>query len=415
MWRGPLEHRQFRLLFCGQAVSAVGDRLVPVALAFAVLDLTGSVRDLGLVLAASAVPLVVFALVGGVWADRLPRQRVMLASDVVRACSQGATAALLIAHTATLGELIALQAVYGAAEAFFEPAAYAVRPQTVPDENLQEANALMGLTVNAADVVGPALAGAFIVTVGAGWGLAVDALSFAISAAFLSRLRLAAIAAPAASGMWRQLREGWHAFRSRTWLWTSVLFFTCWTAFVFSPLQVLGAQISRLYLGGAPAWAAINTAIGAGAVAGALLAMRWRPRHPLRVSFLLGLFTTPVVAVTIALHAPLPLIVVAALLEGVTISVFNTMWFTVQQRRIPAGELSRVTSWDLLGTLALRPVGLALAGPVALAAGLSATLYGTALLDVVLTLAILAVPSVRNLTGDRGGAVEPQAAPVPLA
>jgi MFS family permease len=414
MWRGPLRHRTFRLLFAGQAVSAVGDRLVPVALAFAVLDLTGSVRDLGLVFAASTLPLVAFALLGGVWADRLPRQRVMLASDLVRACSQGATAALLIAGTATLGELIALQAVYGAAEAFFEPAAYAVRPQTVPAENLQEANALMGLTVNAADIAGPALAGVLVLTAGAGWGLAVDAVSFVVSAAFLSRLRLPSVAA-AAGSVWRDLREGWHAFRARTWLWTSVLFFTCWIAFVFSPLQVVGAQISRLYLGGAGAWAAINTAIGVGAVAGAVLAMRWRPRHPLRAAFLIGLVSTPALAVAIALHAPLAVIVAAALLEGVAMSVFNTMWFTAQHRTIPADELSRVTSWDLLGTTALRPVGLALAGPVALAAGLSETLYGAAALGVVLTLAILAVPSVRNLTAGDDYEVEPQTAPVPLA
>jgi MFS family permease len=413
MWRGALRHRPFRLLFGGQAVSAVGDRLVPVALAFAVLDLTGSVRDLGLVLAASTVPLVVFALFGGVWADRLPRQRLMLVSDVVRGCSQGATAALLIAHVATLGELIALQALYGTAEAFFEPAAYAVRPQTVPEDSIQVANALMGLTTNAADVAGPALAGVLVVTAGAGWALAVDAATFAVSAAFLARLRLPSVAAPP-TGIWRDLRAGWQAFRSRTWLWASVLFFTCWTAFVFSPLQVLGAQVSRLYLGGASAWAAINTVIGAGAVAGAVLSMRWRPRHPLRVSFLLAAVSTPSLAVTIGLHAPLALILPAALLEGVTISVFNTMWFTAQQRSIPAAEQSRVTSWDLLGTIAMRPVGLALAGPLAAGWGLSTTLYAAAVLDVVLTVAVLAVPSVRNLPSAGTAELAPEPAVLPL-
>jgi predicted MFS family arabinose efflux permease len=414
MRSGALGHRQFRLLFFGQAISALGDRLVPVALAFAVLDLTGSVEDLGLVLAASTVPLVAFALIGGVWADRLPRQRVMLLSDVVRALSQGATATLLITHEATLGLLIALQALYGTAEAFFEPAAYAVRPQTVPAENLQEANALMGLTVNAADVAGPALAGVLIVASSAGWGLAFDAATFLVSAIFLSRMRLEHIVAPA-TGIWRELREGWQAFRSRTWLWTSVLFFTCWTAFVLSPLQVLGAQVSRLYLGGAPAWAAINTAIGAGAVAGALIAMRWRPRHPLRVSFLLGVLSTPLLAVGIGLHVGLPALLAVAVLEGVAISVFNTMWFTAQQRTIPPAELSRVTSWDLLGTIALRPVGLALAGPLGVALGLSTTLYLAAALDVALTLAILAVPSVRNLTLEPLAGGTRDATAVPLA
>lgn len=412
MWRGPLEHREFRLLFAGQGISALGDRIVPVALAFAVLDLTGSVKDLGLVLAAATVPLVVFSLIGGVWADRLPRQRIMLLSDVVRGSAQGATAALLLTGSATLTELIVLQAIYGAAEAFFEPAAYAVRPQTVPAANQQEANALMGITVNVADIGGPALAGVLLATAGAGWGLAFDAATFAVSAVFLAFMRLAPVAAPA-RGMWSDLRTGWTAFRSRTWLWTSVLFFTCFMAFVLSPLQVLGAQVARLHLGGATAWAAINTAIGVGAVVGGVIALRWRPRRPLRAAFLIGMVSTPALLTAIGLHAALALIIAAALLEGAAISVFNAMWFTAQHRLVPASELSRVTSWDLLGSMALRPVGLALVGPVAAAWGLSTTLYGAAALDVALTLAILAVPSVRNLSYEsRADPVSPSLTPV---
>ena len=356
MWRGPLRHRQFRLLFAGQAISAVGDRLVPVVLAFAVLDLTGSVKDLGFVLAASTVPLVLFSLFGGVWADRLPRQRVMLLSDVVRGCSQTATAVLLLTGAATLAELIVLQAVYGAAAAFFEPAAYAVRPQTVPAANVQEANALMGLTTSAADIAGPALAGVLLVTAGAGWGLAFDAATFAVSVGFLSFMRLAGVAAPSAS-IWRDLRWGWQAFRRRTWLWTSVLFFTCFIAFVLGPLQVVGPQVARLHLGGAGAWAAINTAIGIGAVAGGLLALRWRPRHPLRVAFAFGLLSTPLLLCTIGLHAPLAVILVGALWEGSVISLFNALWFTTQHRLIPAAE--RWPTSALVASVRLRTAGTA--------------------------------------------------------
>ena len=123
---GALSRGAFRLLFAGRTVSSFGDRLVPVALAFAVLDLTGSVTDLGLVLAAQTVPLLAFVLLGGVWADRLPRQLVMLVSDAVRAVAQGACAALLLTGHAQVWELIALQALYGSAVGFFAPAATAV-------------------------------------------------------------------------------------------------------------------------------------------------------------------------------------------------------------------------------------------------------------------------------------------------
>ena len=402
MWRGPLRRPAFRLLFLGQSVSALGDRVVPVALAFAVLDLTGSVADLGIVLAAAAVPLVVFVLIGGVWADRLPRQQVMLASDLVRGGAQAASAALLLSGHATILVLALLQALYGTAGAFFEPAANALRPQTVAPEQLQQANALMGLTINLADVLGPALAGLLVATAGPGWGLALDAATFAVSAGFLALLRTAPVARvrEAPAGMWRELRAGWSAFRARTWLWVSTLFFTLFMALAFSPMQVLGPQIARLYLGGPGAWAAISSALGVGSVAGGLIALRHTPRHPLRATFLATLLSTPLLLASLAAHAPLWLILGAALFEGSLMSLFNVYWFTVQQRAIPAAELSRVSSWDVLGTLALRPAGLALVGPLALAWGFSSTLYAAAGAAALLTLAVLAVPSVRNLGAD---------------
>src|ERR1019366_1745733 len=265
MRRGPLKETAFALLFAGRAISSLGDRLVPVALAFAVLDLTGSVTDLGIVLGAQSVPLVVFVLLGGVWADRLPRQWVMLASDGVRAVAQGASAALL--------------SLYGAGEAFFVPASTAVVPQTVSSSNLQLANALLGLSGNVATVLGPALAGVIVATAGPGWGLAADAATFVASAAFLSFIRVGPIVATARTSALAELRAGWRAFRSRAWLWISVLYFTLFVAFVLSPLEVLGPQVARSSLGGPAAWAAISTALGLGALLGGVLGMRWRPRH----------------------------------------------------------------------------------------------------------------------------------------
>ena len=400
MRRGPLRETAFALLFAGRAVSALGDRLVPVALAFAVLELTGSVTDLGIVFAAQSVPLVVFVLLGGVWADRLPRQLVMLASDGVRALAQGLTAALLLSGAAHVWEIAALQAVYGTAGAFFAPASTAVLPQTVDQSSLQQANALLGLSGNVAAVLGPALAGVLVATAGPGWGLAVDAATFVVSAVFLGFMRLRPIAVAARTSTLAELRAGWRAFRSRTWLWVSVVYFTLFIAFVFSPFEVLGPQVARRSLGGPAAWAAISTALGAGSVLGGLLGMRWRPGHPLRAAFIWFGVAGPALLALVAAHAPLPLILLAALIDGGSGTLFNVFWFTAQQREIPAEELSRVSSWDYVGTVGLAPVGLAVSGPVAAAIGISTTLYGAAGLFALLLCAVLAVPAVRNFKDD---------------
>jgi MFS family permease len=417
--RGPLAYRSFRLLFSAQSISSLGDRLVPVALAFAVLDLTGSVTDLGIVLAAQTVPVLVFVLLGGVWADRLPRHRVMLASDLVRTVSQAATAALLLSGRAQIWELAALQAVYGAGAAFFVPAATALIPQTVAPESLQAANALIGLSGNFTSVLGPALAGVIVATIGAGWGLAIDAATFVGSAACLllivpavSRAGVsgaglsgagvsgAGVGGPAEpAGTISELRAGWRAFRSRDWLWVTVAFFTLYIGFCFAPLQVLGPEVARRALGGPGAWAAISVALGAGAIVGGVLGFRLRPRHPLRAAFGVFLVATPTLIALIAAHASLWLIVPAALIDGSTGTLFNVFWFTALQSEVPAGELSRVASWDFLGSLALQPVGLLVAGPVAGAIGVSSTLYGAAGLALVLFASVLAVPAVRNFGG----------------
>jgi MFS family permease len=397
---GAWGQRSFRLFFFGQGISAVGDRVVSVALAFAVLDLTGSVKDLGLVLAAQTVPLVLFLLMGGVWSDRMSRRIVMLASDLVRAGAQCASAFLLVSGNARVWQLVVLQAVYGAAEAFFIPAAQALLPETVAAADLQQANALIAVSGNIANVGGPALAGVLVATLGAGWGLAVDAGSFLASAAYLSLMRVQAVIPAARTGTLSELRAGWRAFRSRTWLWVSVLEFMAANALAFDPYLVLGPQIARTSLGGPGAWAAISTASGIGAILGGTLGLRWKPRYPLRAMFVTSVVGTSPLLVLLAAVAPLPALLAAAVLSGMSISFFNLVWFAVVQRRIPGEELSRVSSWDALGSYAIAPIGLAAAGPIGIALGFSTTLYAAAALGVVGTVAVLTVPSVRNLTAD---------------
>jgi predicted MFS family arabinose efflux permease len=381
----------------------LGDRLVPVALAFAVLELTGSVTDLGIVLAAQTIALVVFVLAGGIWADRLSRRRVMLASDYLRAAAQAATAILLLTGHARIWELAALQAVYGGAEAFFGPAAVAVVPETVDADSLQQANALLALSDNLAAVVGPATAGVIVAVVSPGWGLAFDAVTFLASAACLTAMPALHGAVAERSSMLGELRAGWSAFRARAWLWITVVCFTLYVGLCWAPLQVLGPQVARLWLGGPGAWAAISVALGVGSVLGGVLALRLRPRYPLRLAFGVFVVATPALTALIAAHAPLPLIAAVALLDGCTGTLFNTFWFTAMQSDVPAGEQARVSSWDYLGSLALAPAGQAVAGPVAAAVGLSATLYGAAILTFVFFAAALAAPAVRNFRPARGG------------
>jgi len=396
MRAGVLGERSFRLLVVGQGVSSIGDGVAPVALAFGVLQLTGSVRDLGLILAARSLPLIVFVLIGGVWSDRLSRQAVMLFSDFGRAGVQGASAALLLGGSAHIWELACLQAVYGFAKAFFGPSSIGLLPQTVKVEQLQQANAFMGVSENVASVLGPALGGVLVVAAGAGWGLAFDGAAFLVSAASLQMLRLAPVAFPPRRSTIAELREGWQAFRSRRWLSVSVVSLAFIVTIVFAPLDVLGPEVARAHLGGAGAWAAITTALGIGAVAGGAVGLRWKPRYPVRVGFLVTLAGEPIMLALLGAGGPLIAIVVFALISGVAGTVFNVFWFTLLQREIPEEELSRVSSWDYLGTYALQPIGLATVGPIALVVGLSTTLYVAGALAALTTCAVLAMPAVRN-------------------
>jgi MFS family permease len=390
--------RAFRLLFAAQSVSSLGDRLVPVALAFAVLNLTGSATDLGVVLAAQTIPLVLFVLLGGVWADRLPRRLVMATSDLVRATSQGVCAVLLLTGTAHLWELAALQAVYGTARAFFDPAALSVVPQTVDADQLQRANSLIALTGNVASVVGPAVAGVIVAAAEPGWGLAFDAVTFVASVACVLAMPPVATEVRERASLLHELRHGWGSFRARRWLWVTVSCFTLYIGCAWAPWQVLGPQIARVSLGGPGAWAAIVVALGVGSIAGGVIALRARPRYPFRLSFAIFVVITPTMLALVAAHAPVAVILPVAFIDGSSGTMFNTFWFTALQSDVPAGELARVMSWDYFGSVAILPLGQALSGPVAAAVGSSTTLYGAAVLTMILFGLGLAVPAVRNFS-----------------
>jgi MFS family permease len=399
-----LRERDFRLLFLGQAVSWLGNGMVGVALSFAVLDVTGSVSDLGFVFAARSLPIVVFLLAGGVFADRLPRRGVMIASDLVRLASQGLLAGLLIGGVARLWEILVLVTIGGAATAFFNPAVTGLVAETVSGERLQEANALRSVSASLGGVLGPALAGALVATVGAGYALGVDAATFGISAWFLAGLRLPPGERLPAQAILRDLADGWREFRSRRWLLASNVEAALANALVLAPFTVLGPVVSKRSLGGAGAWALISAAFAAGSIIGGFGALRLRPRRPLFVGLTLTIVDAPLLAL-LAVHANAVAIAVFAVLGGVALAFLNTLWETTIQEQVPARFLSRITAYDLFASTVAYPLGLALAGVLAAhLLGVAGMLWLGAATATVLSVAVLFMPSVRELESRRAQA-----------
>jgi MFS family permease len=395
---GALRERPFRLLWLGQATSTLGDGLVPVALAFAVIQsLDRGPTALGIVLAAASLPLVVFVLAGGVWADRLPRQMVMLVSDSVRGLVQATLAVLLLTGTAEVWHLAVLMAIYGTAQAFFQPAATGLVPATISSGRLQQANALLGLSRSLAFVVGPAVAGVIAATTNPGIVFVFDSFTFAVSAISLALLRLPrSRRAGVRQSFLADLKGGWHELLSHTWLWVIVAWAAAFLGIVVAPYMTLGPVVAKESLGGAAAWGMIAAGWGIGTVVGGLIAMRWKPLRPMLVCCAAVLLIAPAMAL-LALGAPALLIAVFNALGGSGMGMFGALWQTTLQQHVREDALSRVSAWDWMGSYLFLPLGLVLAGPVSSVIGVSETLWISTGFIVVSTLAVLLVPDVRNL------------------
>jgi hypothetical protein len=406
---GVLHERDFRLLFTGQVVSQLGDSITPVALAFAILDLTGSVADLGYVFAAHSVPLVAFLLIGGVFADRLPRRAVMIAADLTRLGTQGATAVLLISGHAQVWQIAVLQAVHGMASAFFNPAATGLTPQVVSPERLQDANGLRGLSMSASGIAGPAISAALVAGVGAGWALGLDSLTFLVSAFCLAKLRLPAHIKLPPQSFVRDLLDGWTEFSSRTWVWVIVVCAAIGNGFS-GTFFVLGAAISKADLGGPGAWALILASFSVGGLVGGLTVMRIKPHRPL-VAACIAVLPWALPPALLALRAPVYAIASVAFISGAGLMIFNSLWETTLQRHIPDASLSRVSAYDWFGSLMMQPLGFALVGPAVVLFGQTDWLW-IAFAGQLLSCLLMFIPaSIRRLTVDDA---PPRAAPSPV-
>jgi MFS family permease len=375
----------------------LGSAMAPVALAFAVLNtLHGSPTDIGIVLAVRQVAVILLLLFGGVWGDRLQRNRVMVSSNVVSGVSQAIAGALLLMGGATLWELAALAAVNGASSAFFFPASTGVIPQTVPQTMLQQANAALRLGLNTTTIAGAAIGGIIVAATNPGLAILVDALSYGVAAVALALMHLPAGLRMEGSSVVHELREGWRDFWSRTWLWGIVMQFGILNAAESGAVNVLGPNVAKHHLGGPAGWGLILTAQTVGLILSGLLLLRWRPR---RLLFVATFGAFGIALPCLALAGPLPLLAVLlfAFAAGCSMEIFGVLWGTALQQEIPQERLSRVSSYDALGSWVLMPLGFAIAGPVAAAIGDRATFLGAAAIVIVASTLVLFSRDVRTL------------------
>jgi predicted MFS family arabinose efflux permease len=370
--------------------------MAPVALAFAVLRLTGSASDLGIVLAARSASVVAFLLLGGTVSDRLPRHVVLVGSSVLAGLSQSATAALLLTGSAHLPALVALQVINGATTAFAGPAASAVIPQTVPVQVLRQANALARMGSNAASIIGAGLGGVVVAAFGPGWGIAADAVSFFAAAALFAGLGVPRVSTGAGTSMIRALMDGWREFWARTWLWVIVVQFAFINMAYGGAFIVLGPVVADKRLGGATAWGILVAAQGAGFILGGGVSARRHSKRPLLAGNSALLLQLPMLGL-LAMAAPVPLIAAAAVLAGMGIEVFGVRWTTTMHEQVPVDMQSRLFAYDALGSSFFTPAGQALAGPAQGLIGITSAIWAGTVVIALAVLAVFLVPQVRAL------------------
>jgi MFS family permease len=397
---GALAERNFRLVFSSTTISALGDGVTTIALAFAVLHISGSATSLGLVIAARQASAAAITVAAGVWADRLPRHLVLVAAASVQGIVQAIAGTLVVTGHARVWMLIVLALVFGLADGFVIPTSQGLIPLVVSRTRLQQANALLGLSRSILGIVGPAIGGVLVAAGSPGAALLVDAASFGVAALLMARVSVPASGDRAEpEPFFAELRSGWNEFRRQTWIWTTIVFFGIGN-FAATSIFVLGPLIAKRHYSGAGTWALLVSSFAAGTIVGGVFALHFRPSRPL--------FASCVAAVPIALQplglalmAPVEVLVAIAVVAGIGIAIHLALWFTVFQQHVPEAARSRVSSYDALGSFVLVPLGSAIAGPVSSLVGIRTTLLGTFAIELAAFAIIIAQPSVWAIR--RGG------------
>jgi len=391
----PLREPRFARFYAARVTSMAGSTMAPVALAFAVLDLTDSASALGLVLAARTIPLVLFLLFGGVVSDRFSRSTVLRTANLLSAATQGLVAYLVISGQAELWMLICIEAANGTVSAFTMPAMEGIIPQVTPRAYLQQANALLSFSRAGLTIIGPTVAALLVAGAGAGWALALDALSWLVAGLLLMRLTLPARPRSEEPNMFRELREGWTVFSGTTWLWVVVAGFGVMNAIHAGAWFTLGPALARESFG-VRGWGFVLSAESVGLLMMTLVMLRVRITRPL-LSGMLGMatFAAPLLMLGLDPHV-LPLVAVT-FLAGAGTEVFGIGWSLAMQEHIDESALSRAYSYDMLGSFVAMPIGQMLYGPLGEAFGYRPVLVVSGCVYLAVVGLVLSSRSVRNL------------------
>ena len=392
----PLRERSFAWYFASRFSNTLGTMMAQIALTFAVLDLTDSASALGQVLAARTIPMVLFLLFGGVIADRFPRTLVLQLSNLLAALTQGMVAWLVLSGTAELWMIIVLEAANGTVWAVSFPAMSSMVPQLVRREQLQPANALLSLSRGGLTVLGPTIGALLVVTVGSGWALAFDALTWLVAAVLLLPIRIPPRPpAEERSNTWTDLREGWSLFVGTSWLWVVVLGFSVLNAIHVGAWFTLGPALAKDTIG-EQGWGLVLSADSAGLIVMTVILLRLNLQRPLLVG-MLGCSLMGVPMVVLGVTPDLGLLIIMAFVAGAGIELFGMGWNLAMQENIDDRMLSRAYSYDALGSFVAMPVGQLIYGPLGDAFGYRDVLLASGVLYTLIALAVLASRSVRGL------------------
>ncbi|MEU9732921.1 MFS transporter [Streptomyces sp. NPDC048002] len=392
----PVWSRDFALFFVARAVARLGDTMLPVALAAGLLQHGHGAGAVGLAMAATAAAFAGFVVFGGVIADRFSTRRLMIGADLVRLGTQALAAALFFSGHVVLWEICAIGFVNGVAGAVFQPGVASTTPRLATD--VQGANGAIRIAESAAQLAGPAFAGLLVGLASPGGVFAAHAATYAVSALCLLLLRLPPLtagSAPVPSTFRADLVEGWREFRARTWLWGVIAVWCLYMLTVWGPtLPLVATEVVQRH--GPGAYGLVNSALGAGTVVGGLLALRLRPRRMLRAGAI-ALFAFVGFPATVGLGLDVPAMAAGAAVAGAGMSFWSVMWATTVQTQVPPDVLNRIHAYDVAGSLAMMPVGQALAGPSAAALGAGHVLVVAGAMSLVVAAVLLCVRPIRDL------------------
>ncbi|MEU6036025.1 MFS transporter [Actinomadura sp. NPDC047616] len=382
-------------LFVARVAGNAGDGFGQIALSFGALHLGYGATGLSAVVACKTAP-TLLVVAGGLAGDRCRRHRVMASAEILAAGAWTGLAACFLLGAAPLAVVCGLAALSGLARSLLLPAERGIVADLVHGEDRRAANALLGQSVAAGLLTGLVLSGAVVAAAGPGWAAAIKAGTSALGAVLLRRLRTPQWRRDRRPGVMTDLGAGWREFTSTQWVWVLTAQFTAVAVAVTAFSAVLGPLYMAQGHGGPGGWGMVAGLEAAGALAGGVVAARWRPARPvLAMALLPATAATPLLLTgagatwwTLALVSPVP---------GACQTIYGVLWTTTVQATFPPQVLARVNSWNLLGGFAFTPAAVLVAGPLSSGLGVTTTTLGAAALVIAATLATLTSTQVRHL------------------